>query len=225
MPARSAIIYILFALLCIQPAAAKTDTQVQTEWNKLTNDPEFSYKDKNELVQKPKPEGGNIFDKILKALATFFTSSVGKAIGWGLFFILIGWVLYMLLISDATSLFSKRSRVRNRDQLSPEEELEHADWTKLLQEAIDDKDARLVIRYSFMQILQLMQQRELISYRNDKTNYEYYSELKDLQLRPSFRFLSRQYEYAWYGHYQLSPATYDEYMQTFNSLKNRLAAH
>ena len=166
MPARSAIIYILFALLCIQPAAAKTDTQVQTEWNKLTNDPEFSYKDKKELVQKPKPEGGNIFDKILKA-----------------------------------------------------------DLTKLLQEAIDDKDALLVIRYSFMQILQLMQQRELISYRNDKTNYEYYSELKDLQLRPSFRFLSRQYEYAWYGHYQLSPATYDEYMQTFNSLKNRLAAH
>jgi hypothetical protein len=210
-------------LTCAQPATAGTNVQVQAGWDKLTKDPAFSYKDKKELVQKPKKQRTDIFEKLLNALATFFTGRVGRAIGWVLFFILTGWALYMLFVNESTSLFSRRSRVRNRDQLTAEEELEHADWPKLLQEAIDNKDARMVIRYSFMQVLQLMQQRELILYRNDKTNYEYYSELKDAQLKPHFRFLSRQYEYAWYGHYQLSPAIYDEYMQTFDSLKNKLS--
>jgi hypothetical protein len=174
-------------------------------------------------VQKPKKQRTDIFEKLANALVAFFTSRTGKAIGWGLFFILIGWALYMLFINESTSLLSRRSRGRPRAELSEEEDLEHSDWPRLLQEAIDNKDARMVIRYSFMQILQLMQRDDLILYRRDKTNYEYYLELKDTRLKPSFRFLSRQYEYAWYGRYQVSSAIYDEYMQTFDSLKTKLS--
>ncbi len=82
-------------------------------------------------------------------------------------------------------------------------------------------EARLAIRYSYMLLLQLLQQKGQIQYRPDKTNYEYYHELNETY-KKDFRILTRQYEYAWYGNFEVAEDSYRRYMDTFNHLKKTL---
>ena len=103
-----------------------------------------------------------------------------------------------------------------------EEDITTINWERLLQQARDNNDTRLAIRYTYMWLLQLLQERQLILYRNDKTNYEYYTELNDTSYKQPFKQLSRQYEYAWYGRYAISAAGYDDFAALFNNLRNQL---
>ena len=68
----------------------------------------------------------------------------------------------------------------------------------------------------------LLQKKELINYKNDKTNFDYYTELNASEFRQPFKTLSRQYEYAWYGNAVPSDAAYSEYLSLFNNVKKQL---
>ena len=103
-----------------------------------------------------------------------------------------------------------------------EHDLATTDWEALLHNAVHNNDYRLAIRYSYMWMLQLMQQQGLIQYRNDKTNYEYYTELAETAYKQPFKKLSRDYEYAWYGRFELSHASYSEYKDLFDDIRKQM---
>ena len=73
-----------------------------------------------------------------------------------------------------------------------------------------------------MGVLHLLQDNNLIAYRDDKTNYDYYQELKATDYKQPFRNLSRVYEYTWYGNYSINDNTLQQYMGIFNGLKQQL---
>ena len=108
------------------------------------------------------------------------------------------------------------------DAPQEEEDITNTNWEALLQKASANNDLRLAVRYSYMWLLQLLQEHELIKYRGDKTNYEYYSELAGTNYKQSFKQLSRQYEYTWYGNFLPSDTAYQQYLSLFGNLKTQL---
>lgn len=108
--------------------------------------------------------------------------------------------------------------------VNDQEDIATTNWETLLQQALNNNELRLAVRYRYMWLLQLLQHQGLIQYRNDKTNYEYYTELNDTSYKQPFKQLSRQYEYVWYGHFALPAATYKEYGDLFNNLRKQLGA-
>ena len=201
--------------------AVATDTSAN--WDSLVNDPAFYYKDSKEALQKLQQPQDNILTKLGAVILAFFTSPAGKFLGWIVFFVIIAWVLFQVFFTSGFSLFGKKAKkITGAPVEQSAESLITTNWEQHLNEAIQDADTRLAIRFSFMRLLQLLQINGLIHFEDNKTNADYYNELRKAELRQPFKQLSRQYEYAWYGHFAVPDSAYANYMNIFNDLKSRL---
>lgn len=211
-------------LCCTYAHAAQQMTTEQ--WKQLTNDKDFDYVDQIEKVKEQQEYKPSTFEKGFSAFIRFWKSDAGIVIMWILVGLLASWLIYKIFIQKDSFLFGRNNKVMAEDTSAGDDEkdLASTDWETLLQRAADNKDFRLAIRYSYMWMLQLLQQRSLIQYRIDKTNYEYYTELAETNFKQPFRQLSRQYEYVWYGRFDLSHATYAEYKQLFDNVKRQMGA-
>ena len=223
---RKIILFILVCLLHQIPAVAKSDRNISTaQWQQLTNDKAFGYANEIEQVKQPEQYKPGMFEKIIQALAGFFSSGAGTVLFWILVIAVIVYVLVKLVLNKDSFLFSK-----SKKKMSPgvpaqeEEDIAATNWEALLQQATDNNDLRMAVRYSYMWLLQILQHRELIKYRIDKTNYEYASELNETEYKQPFKQLSRVYEYAWYGQFAPSETAYAAYADLFNNLKKQLGA-
>ena len=221
---------IIFCLLCagLQPVAFSTraaEPVTAAQWQQLTNDKAFDYKNDKESVKPPvQPANTGWLIQFLRAIIAFF--SAAKYLIWAIIITGILYIIYKIFAGSGSFMFRKNKKVMN-DESPPEsndEDIASTNWEALSLQAINNNDLRLAVRYRYMWLLQLLQKNELIHYRNDKTNYEYYTELRETSYKQPFKQLSRQYEYAWYGHFTLSPAAYAEYEGLFNNLRKQLGA-
>jgi hypothetical protein len=173
-----------------------------------------------------KPEEVPGWYRFLTWLAGFLSSLAGKVLLWSALALIVGYIAYRILTGQGSFLFGRRDRKGGDPEVGAgqvsEEGLLESDWESRLREALAAGDSRLAIRYSYMHLLQALQERNLIAYRPDKTNTEYYRELAE-SLRQPFRSISRQYEYAWYGNILPGPAAMESYMQTYSGLKKSIS--
>jgi hypothetical protein len=222
---RIVLMVFLGLYLLLQPGyyAHAAQTILPAQWQQLTSDKAFSYKKDKEVPPPPPEYQPSAFQKFFRAVFEFFGSGIGNLILWLLVLVLVGYIVYSVFFSN--SFFLGRNRKMVKDTGPPQDEGEdiaRTNWEALLQKATQNNDLRLAVRYSYMWLLQMLQQQEMIRYRNDKTNYEYSLELNDTQYKQPFKQLSRQYEYAWYGQFAMSAASFNEYMALFNNVKKQL---
>ncbi len=194
------------------------------QWQQLTSDKAFGYKNDRENLQASQQQyNPGFFQKMFKAVAAFFNQGYGNILFWMLVAGVLIYVVYRLASGKGSFLFARANRQVNADAtIKAEEDISSANWELLIQQAAAANDIRLVVRYSYMRLLQILQKRNLIQYHTGKTNYEYYQELSNTVYKLPFRQLSRQYEYAWYGGYPLSDAAYEDYIALFNNVKSQL---
>ncbi len=232
--------YLLILIVCIglllptgySVTAQAADTETETsapkrnitasEWKELTNDKDFSYRDKVENKKVPPKQNNSAFAKFLQAVGAFFSSGIGQILMWGLLILVVGYAVYKLIIGERSGIFGRSSKNQGEDVSAVVEDINETNWEKLLESAQKEGNLRLAVRYSYMLLLQVLQRSELIQYRNDKTNYQYASELTDTPYKQPFRQLSRQYEYAWYGNFPMTEHSYEEYIGTLMNLKKKL---
>ena len=216
---------IMGGALCIMTAplrlcADTARTISKTQWQHLTNDKAFYYRNKTEQPFHIQTHN-NGFLVFLYRILSFFASPTGHIILWGLFIGVAVYVAYRVL-RDRNILFIRKGRKYATHGASTEEDITATDWETQLQKAINEKNVRMAIRSSYMMLLQMLQERQFIQYRQDKTNYDYYRELADTWYSQPFKKLLRSYEYAWYGDLPLTHEAYEEYMRTFTSVKEKL---
>lgn len=225
MSVRLHILLIWLAALFVfsQKAFAADSLQhapTQQQWEQITSDKAFGYKTEKEGSKVEKDTDSSVIMKFIYLVAAFFSSGIGTALLWILLFAFVAWALYKLFFGNVFQRGKKYQRPPpgNDDNM---EDLAATNWEAALQTAISNNDTRLAIRYSYMLLLQMMQEKGQIQYRPDKTNYEYYHELGE-RYKPGFRLLTRQYEYAWYGNFSVADESYKTYMETFNHLKSTI---
>jgi hypothetical protein len=56
----------------------------------------------------------------------------------------------------------------------------------------------------------------------DKTNYNYVHEIKNVTLQKDFAALTLNYEYVWYGEFNIDELTYSKLKNTFTAFYARL---
>lgn len=202
------------------------------QWRQVATNKEFTYVQEVEKIKgepkKPKVDVDNsakksFIKKVLIAIVEILAGPVGKILAWGTMLAIVGYILYRILGSGEALLFAKRQKKVKQGAATHTPTFGETDWEELLQKAVQANDVRLAVRYSYMLLLQLLQQRQMIDYRDDKTNYEYYRELERTPYKQPFKTISRQYEYAWYGNYALSVSAYNDYITLFNEVRQKLA--
>jgi hypothetical protein len=214
-------------LCCLQAICSFAATKVSpTRWRELTGDKEFGYGKDVESLTPEKNDSNNFIQKLIEYLFGFLSSGnkFANLLIWLIVLGVIAYVFYKLFIGR-NSFLSRKKKISGGEVLdSPDENIETSNWEALMAQATQNNDSRLAVRYSYMWLLQLLQEKSLIQYTADKTNYEYYRELGDTAYKQPFRTISRQYEYTWYGKFDLSQAAYTDYLNQFNNLKKQLGS-
>lgn len=155
-------------------------------------------------------------------LERFFTSEFTKIFFWILAAIFVGFILYKLLLTEG--IFQKKitnSRVQivndTDDDLSP-----LTNYQSLIARSVNNKNYRLAIRYHFLQTLQKLAAKGAIQYAADKTNYQYSTELYGNPNRDNFLALTINYEYAWYGDFNITDTMFERIQNNFLAFNNNL---
>jgi hypothetical protein len=81
---------------------------------------------------------------------------------------------------------------------------------------------RLAVRLWYLYMLKELAERKLIDYRFGRTNQHYVSQLSRGPYYRDFFRLTRNFEYTWYGQFDLSAAAYNMMQSDFINFKNSL---
>ena len=153
---------------------------------------------------------------------SFFASSAIEYFFWALGILFILFILYNLFFTEG---FFQRSYTKSKvtETTDESEKLSSVtDFSKLISMALASKNYRLAIRYQYLQLLQKMSLKGIIEFTPDKTNHEYVTELAGKSYKKDFAAITLQYEYAWYGEFEIDEHTYEKVQQEFKKLNNIL---
>lgn len=158
---------------------------------------DFEYK---ENAPQKKKESSNSGSGILNIFAFFMTSIFPFLLGGFIIFV----ILKTMLGIDARFWKKTNSSKKISEKLIYEDEdIHELNLETLLQQAIENKDFRLAIRYYYLTTLKGLSNKELIDYHKDKTNSEYLFEIENKEMRTNFSYLSYVYSYVWYGEFSV----------------------
>ena len=143
-----------------------------------------------------------------------------------LWFLVIGSsiaILILFLASSNIKIFRKKpASIPTETEEVTEETIFGLHYEKEIEKAIANKNFRLAIRLWYLRILKELAEKELIRYKQDRTNREYVRQLQDTAYYKSFHHLTRSFEYVWYGKFELSPDVFDLLQKDFLTFKQQL---
>jgi hypothetical protein len=135
----------------------------------------------------------------------------------------IGVVIWYLVASNIF-IFRKRSKKIISDEGAPEttDDIFSHHYDAEIVSATEAGNYRLAVRLWYLRTLKELANRGLIDYRSGRTNQDYVSHLAKSPFYSDFFRLTRNFEYTWYGQFNLSTAAYDMMRNDFENFQNRL---
>jgi len=210
-------------------------TIVQKKFNssnleKYKNDKDFNYQE--DVVN----EDPSIFEKIFswfgRQLLRFLEWLFGVEYAKGIFASILSAIPYLIaaivlfLILKFFLKVNSKSIVNSAKNeaivsFSEEEEvLKNKDILKLIDDAILQKNYRLAVRYSYLNILKHLENKEFIVWEQQKTNEDYIKEIKPVLLKQSFVNLTRLYDFVWYGNFGINETEFVQIESDFKQTHN-----
>lgn len=194
------------------------------------NNPDFNYEEK---IKEP-TWLDELWAWILNALRRFFEwifgvdAAVGplafflKILPYLLLFFLIFLLIRFFLNANMRSLKNAQTN-KNLVGLSEEENIiKNENIDALIQQAVADKNYRLAVRYSYLLILKLLSEKNIIRWELQKTNDDYLNEIEKEHLKTPFKASTRLYDYIWYGDFMIDEPKYKKAAAAFNELQKNI---
>lgn len=208
------------------PAARQDTLTTQpdaTDWHRLTNHQEYAaYRNKVEFQgEKTENQNAERGTGFLAGILRFFSTVTGKVLLVSLLALLAIFLIYRWLQQQSGSPFysSKKFQPATADQPNPEDLIQ--DWQAAVQQALQQEDYRMAIRFGYLWLLQILDEKQWIDYHPNKTNRDYAATIQQPAARELFLKLSRQYERAWYGPQLIQARDFEAFQQHFETLKSK----
>ncbi len=91
-------------------------------------------------------------------------------------------------------------------------------YQKEIDKAATAGNFRLAVRLLYLRLLKNLSDKNIIGYKQDKTNFDYLLQLHPTPYYDKFFRLTRHYEYSWYGHFEVSNDAYSKIKHAFDQL-------
>jgi len=165
-------------------------------------------------------------DEIFKELFNFDTPDGSKKavnVFLKIFgFIVIIFVLFKIISAyvnnDGNWVFGRKSDKININATNIESNIHQADFNVLIEESLLKNDYRSAIRYYYLLSLKKLSEKEIIDWDSEKTNYDYYQEIKDEKVKKQFQYISYIYDYCWYGEFNIEKQEFETSKKAFDKL-------
>ncbi|MBI3510926.1 MAG: DUF4129 domain-containing protein [Bacteroidetes bacterium] len=135
---------------------------------------------------------------------------------WSILWILILVTLIVLVVlkvtnSGVNTIFAgKRKNMEHADASMEDVDIHAINYEQVIAEARAKKDFRLAVRLWFLRTLKELTDRELVAWKTDKTNSDYYYELSGNVLQNEFGDVSYVYDHIWYGDFPVDENSYGD---------------
>jgi hypothetical protein len=188
----------------------------------LKKDDDFWYVDAEGKNQEP-AKNNNFWESFFK----FLTSSNFRLISWIVLGILMLTAIILYLKHNQIGIFSSASEQIKKEQASydtmPENILE-VDYDKAIAAALTDANYRIATRLLFLRTLKTLSSKNIITYGVDKTNFDYLFEISNSPYYNGFANAARNYEYVWYGNFEVNEQQFGLLKSGFDNFQQQLAA-
>jgi hypothetical protein len=162
-------------------------------------------------------------NELISGKTPFFMRDWVKTVFWillvGGFAAALAWYLY----SNNVRLFRKKdTTVKSDNGEELPEDIFAIDYNREVEKALANKDYRMAVRLQFLDLLRLFSEKNVIQYRQDRTNLDYLFQLNNRPYYPLFFKVVRHYEYSWYGRFEVTKDSYSLIDMDFKTLKQEL---
>ena len=194
---------------------------------KYKSDKDFDYSE-NKIVKEPTLIE-RLFNWLSRQLLRFLEWIFGVKYAKGILgnilriipYVLVGVLMFLLikffLKVNSNSIVSSASNKPVVAITEDEELIRHKNLLKLIQQAIDQKNYRLAIRFYYLNTLKQLEGKELITWEQQKTNEDYIKEIPKESIKTAFKDLTRLYDFVWYGNFEINENKFEKVAATFEA--------
>lgn len=186
---------------------------------KYKSDPDFKY---DNVPSEADDWITKIKNWINQQLAVLSTSKVYSTIldylYYGLMIVALLLIIRGLIKTDRRGLLFGKVNTSGIKIVESEEDISKINFDELISMAVDRKQYKLAVRYLFLKSLKLLSETGLVELRNNKTNHQYLSEIKNNQIAEVFRNTTSRFEWIWYGDFPVNEDILKSSQNDFNKL-------
>lgn len=189
------------------------------------NEREFDYQRVGRRVELSPLER---FERWLDELLWHSLNTPEKRQNWrtGLYIfcaVTLTYIILRLLKVDLTQVFYQSKKTKQSWQLEHiAENFEQIDFNQLKTQALAEQDYNEALRWQYLGQLQILNQQAFIRWEKNKTNRDYWRELKASEARQAFATLNRWFDYVHYGDFQLNNEDFAQAEQDFKTFQQIL---
>lgn len=173
--------------------------------------------------------GINLMQRILKKFFDWMGDLFGfdidfidyktlEYIVYGLLGVIVLYLLIKFLLQNPVSSVFKTENKTIDGFSYVEENIEQIDFDKLISKALKANNYRLATRYLYLKSLKVLANKKTIEWHYEKTNSDYFNEIKDSKIKALFMRVSYIYDYVWYGEFPINEASFNKNKDDFNQL-------
>lgn len=193
--------------------------------NKYKNDPEFDYDGGPEEAEDWISKIKNWINQQLAILRSSKTySTLLDYLYYGLMIAALILIIRGLIKADRRGLLFGKINSNEIKMIENEEDISQINFDELIAAAAERKDYKLAVRYLFLKSLKLLSEKELIELRNNKTNHQYLSEIKNNRISNAFQIATSRFEWIWYGDFPVDEKVMKSSQNDFNELFGLIAS-
>lgn len=184
--------------------------------NELKADEWLQYHD----PQATPPKAAPWFIQLLETL--FRIISAGRYIIMGLLLLGLAYLIFRFMQSNGLSIFRKPATKGGLPDVADESLQDAAEYEGKIKAAIAAGDTRQAIRWWYLYTLFQLSEKQLLVLLRDKTNNDYLREMRGSTHYKKFAALTLDYEYIWYGGFNISEANFRSMNQEFRDFNNAI---
>jgi hypothetical protein len=180
------------------------------------NDPEYWVKEPERQVET---NSGSNSKGFWSYFNEFFSGTAIRTITYGVLIAFFLFVIYRIIVVNKLFLFysSKKMKAAVNDEAI---DIADQNLDEKIQHAVAARDYRMAVRYMYLKALQLLNEKQWIRYHANGTNYEYVNQMSTHKQASEFSFLTRVYEYVWYGEFTITAEQFDLVHKNFSHFYN-----
>ena len=134
-----------------------------------------------------------------------------------------GLVLFILYKSKVLDyVFPSKGVAGSNEYVVGQENIHEINFEEAIGNALSLGDYRLAIRLQYLKTLKLLTTRELIHWKPNLTNQIYVQELQKYPFHADFVQLTKYFEFAWYGDFQVNESGFKEMKDFSNSFQDKI---
>jgi hypothetical protein len=151
----------------------------------------------------------------------FGSGPSGQFIGYVALIILVALALFIIfkVLGLDLDIFSRKSKSVEVPYSEVEDNIHEINFNEEIDKAIATGNFRLAVRLFYLRILKQLSDADQINWQPEKTNQTYISEITDASRKHTFKNLTDQFEYVWYGEFAINQQQFDQMKTGFENFK------